>query len=191
LIVISMASAFAIVCLIEWLSAREQRSFLRPHGAAPAHPVVEAQRVEDTDEHDSLGWTAFEEAQEPSDAMTIIGAPPREEEPPAETAPDPEPKPELESDPEPEPDEPELPPAAKEEGGPSSESRSWWRRHRDGEDSSPEQEPPPRHVRVLPAAEEPPRSDPWEKGFDGPETLRDSGEPELVEDDAPRRFRRR
>ena len=74
-ILLAMAGAFAIVCLIEWLAGREQLSFVRPAATAPAHPVVEAQRAEDTDEHDSLGWTAFEEAQEPSDAMTIIGAP--------------------------------------------------------------------------------------------------------------------
>jgi hypothetical protein len=174
LILLAMAGAFAIVCLIEWLSAREHLSFVRPPAAAPAHPVVEAQRAEDTDEQDSLGWTAFEEAQEPSDAMTIIGAPPREEEGPAESAPEPEPEP-----------EPELPPAAEadEESGPSA-ARGWWRRRQDGEESSPEQEQP-RHVRVLSAADEPVRVDPWEEGFD------ESDEPEPVEDEGPRRFRRR
>jgi hypothetical protein len=43
---------------------------------------------------------------------------------------------------------------------------------------------------VLPAAPEPP-SDPWEEGFDGPEAFGESDEPALVEDEAPRRFRRR
>src|SRR5882762_7385354 len=101
-ILLAMAGAFAIVCLIEWLAAREQLSFVQPTATAPAHPVVEAQRAEDTDEHDSLGWTAFGEAQEPSDAMTIIGASSREEEPIVETVPEPEP----------EPEEPDFPPAA-------------------------------------------------------------------------------
>jgi hypothetical protein len=124
-ILLSMAGAFAIVCLIEWLAGREQLSFVRPAASAAAHPVVEGQRAEDTDEHDSLGWTAFEEAQEPSDAMTIIGAPARDDEPADETEPEPDPA----------PDEPELPPAAKGEvEGRSSESRGWWRRRHDGND---------------------------------------------------------
>src|SRR6266852_4892987 len=150
-ILLSMAGAFAIVCLIEWLAGREQLSFVRPAAGAPAHPVVEAQRAEDTDEHDSLGWTAFEEAQEPSDAMTIIGALSRDEEPPlGETVPEPEPEPE----PEPVP-EPELPPAAEAEiESGSSGSRGWWRRREHGNETGLEQELP-RHVRVLPAAEEP------------------------------------
>jgi hypothetical protein len=143
---------------VEWLAAREQVSFVSPvpRAAAPAHPVVEAQRAEDTDEHDSLGWTAYEEAQEPSDAMTIIGEPVRDDEqsvPSAdETQPEPEPEP-----------EPELPPAAEEQ--PETTSRRWWRRRheQDGTEAEPES---PRHVRVLPADEEPPRTDPWEEGFD-------------------------
>jgi hypothetical protein len=178
-IVLAMAGAFAIVCLIEWLAAREHLSFVQP--AAPAHPVVEAQRAEDTDEHDSLGWTAFETAQEPSDAMTIIGTPSREEEPIVETVPEPEP--ELA------PEEPELPPAAAAEQENDS-SRGWWRRRQDHNKAASEQEPP-RHVRVLPAAEEVARPDPWEEGFDGPEAFDEIEEPELVEDEAPRRFRRR
>ncbi len=125
-IVLSMAGAFAIVCVIEWLAGREQLSFARPVPSAPAHPVVEAQRADDTDEHDSLGWTAFEEAQEPSDAMTIIGSPARDDEPVDETEPEPEPEPV------PVPDEPELPPAAEAEvEGRASESRGWWRRRHD------------------------------------------------------------
>jgi hypothetical protein len=103
-ILLAMAGAFLIVCLIEWLAGRDEYSFAR-FETLPAHPVVEAQRAQDTDEHDSLGWTAFEEAQEPSDAMTIIGAASVEEGAPAPT---PEPAPE------PEP-EPELPPAAEAE----------------------------------------------------------------------------
>jgi hypothetical protein len=101
-VLVAMAGAFAIVCLIEWLAGREQMSFVRPAGASsPAvHPVVEAQRAEDTDEHDSLGWTAFEEAQEPSDAMTIIGEPSRADDLVAESS---EPGPVAEPEPEPEP----------------------------------------------------------------------------------------
>jgi hypothetical protein len=180
-IVLAMAGAFAIVCLIEWLAAREHLSFVQPAATAPAHPVVEAQRAEDTDEHDSLGWTAFEKAQEPSDAMTIIGAPSREEEPIVETVP--------ETEPEPAPEEPELPPAAAAEQA-NDPSRGWWRRRQEGNEATSGQEPP-RHVRVLPAAEGVARPDPWEEGFDGPDSSDEIEEPGLVEDDAPRRFRRR
>jgi cytoskeletal protein RodZ len=180
-ILVAMAGAFAIVCLIEWLAAREQQSFVQPKATAPAHPVVEAQRAADTDEHDSLGWTAFEEAQEPSDAMTIIGAPSREEEPIAEPVPEPEP--------EPAPEEPDLPPAAEAEEV-SDSSRGWWRRRQNGKEAADGQELQ-RHVRVLPAAEELTRPDPWEEGFDGSEALGKSDEPALVEDEESRRFRRR
>ena len=76
-ILLAMAGALLIVCAIEWVAGREETSFARPAPVAPVHPVLEAQRTEDTEEHDALGWTAFEEAQEPSDAMTIIGAVPR------------------------------------------------------------------------------------------------------------------
>jgi hypothetical protein len=182
-IVVAMGGAFAIVCLIEWLAGREQQSFVRAAATAPSHPMVEAQRAEDTDEHDSLGWTAFGDAQEPSDAMTIIGTPSREEEPIVEPVPEPEP--------EPPPEEPELPPAAEADAEPdTSESRGWWRRRHDGNETGPEQEQP-RHVRVLPAAEEPARTDPWEAGFDSPWSLDESEEPAPVEDEAPRGFRRR
>ena len=182
-ILLAMAGAFAIVCLIEWLAGREQVSFVRP--AATTLPVVEAERAEDTDERDSLGWTAFEEAQEPSDAMTIIGAPARDEEPIVESTP------ESESDPDPEPEEPELPPAAEVDvDSGSSASRGWWRRRHDGNETGPEQELP-RHVRVLPPSEDLPRMDPWEEGFDGPGAVDESGDPALVEDEAPRGFRRR
>jgi len=184
-IVLAMAGAFAIVCLVEWLAWREQLSFVRPAATAPTHPVVEAQRAEDTDEQDSLGWTAFGEAQEPSDAMTIIGAPSRDEEPIIETAPEPEPEPA------PAPEEPELPPAAEADAETdSSESRGWWRRRQDGNETGSEQEQP-RHVRVLPAAEEPVRPDPWEAGFDSPWSLDESDEAAPAEDETPRGFRRR
>src|SRR6266540_204226 len=78
-ILVAMAGAFAIVCAIEWLAGRELQTFARPAEPAPVHPIVEAQRAEDTDEQESLGWAAFEEAQEPSDAMTIIGSAPAAE----------------------------------------------------------------------------------------------------------------
>jgi hypothetical protein len=162
LIVLAMAAAFAIVCAVEWLAGREQLSFAHPvaPSAAPVHPVVEAQRAEDTDELDSLGWTAFEEAQEPSDAMTIIGTPPRDEEQVAEV---PEPEPSGEPEPEPEPD---LPPAAEADEADAEPERSkrWWRRrHEPQAVAEPE---PPRHVRVLPVDEDDARRDPWEEGFD-------------------------
>src|SRR6059058_809005 len=109
-ILLAMAGALLIVCAIEWAAGREELAYAQPAAASPAHPVVEAQRSEDTEEHDALGWTAFEEAQEPSDAMTIIGTAPRDEQeaPVAEVVPD---GPEAEPEPEDEP-EPELPPAA-------------------------------------------------------------------------------
>jgi hypothetical protein len=188
-IVLAMAGAFAIVCLIEWLAAREQLSFVRPAAPAAGHPVVEAQRAEEvdeqTDENDSRGWTAFEEAQEPSDAMTIIGAPLKEEEAVAEAEPDP--------DSEPESEEPELPPAAEADPGeeePRSPARGWRRRGQDDRGTSDAQEPP-RHVHVLPAADEPAQLDPWEQGFDGSQAGDASDDPALVQDDARRRFRRR
>jgi hypothetical protein len=164
---------------------------------------VEAQRIEDTDEHEASGWTAFEEGQEPSDAMTIIGAAPREE----DVVPEPEPvaaaEPEPEVEPGPEPDEepePELPPAAEVEEAPAPDGgRRWWRRHKSADDSVPEPEPP-RHVRVLPADDEPDLTDPWEQGFDEPaaaqadeigEPDEETEEPVLLEEPARRRFRRR
>jgi hypothetical protein len=195
-VLVAMAGAFAIVCVLEWLAAREQFSFARPEAPAPVHPVVEAQRVEDTDEHDALGWTAFEEAQEPSDAMTIIGAPVREEEEPEPVAGDAsEPaRDEVEPQPDPDPDpEPELPPAAEADGG-----RRWWRR-RDPSDDSPPHPEFPRHVRVLPADEDP-AADPWEEGFDAPgmtetddlgESAEETDEPLLLDEPERRRFRRR
>jgi len=207
-ILLAMAGAFAIVCVLEWLAAREQFSFARPEAAAPVHPVVEAQRVDDTDEHDAFGWTAFEAAQEPSDAMTIIGEPLREAEEPepaagAEPEPGPEAaEPEADSKPEPEPEpEPELPPAAEAASGPEADGgRRWWQR-RDASDDSPSQPEFPRHVRVLPGGGEEPAADPWEEGFDAPVAAEadDLGEPDeeteepvlLEEESERRRFRRR
>lgn len=201
-ILLAMAGAFAIVCLIEWLAGREPLTFARPAAAAPVHPVVEAQRAEDTAEQESLGWTAFEEAQEPSDAMTIIGASPPDtdeaepEQVVAEEEAEPEPEPVAdslpESEPEPEPEEPEpdLPPAAEmpEQSPAEAEPdgrRRWWRRRGDAEQpvgGEPE-EPLPRHVRVLPTDERSEVTDPWEDGFDAPiaaeaEEMGEIGEPD-------------
>jgi hypothetical protein len=202
-ILLAMAGAFAIVCAIEWLAGREPATFARPAEAAPVHPVVEARRAEDTGEQESLGWTAFEEAQEPSDAMTIIGAPAREgdEEPVVQVA---EAVPESEPDAEPEPEqepEPELPPAAEAPADDTADGRRrWWRRDRSSEE--PEREPDlPHHVRVLPADKEPKAVDPWEQGFDAPvaaeaeevdEPEEETEEPAVVVDQpGRRRFRRR
>jgi hypothetical protein len=212
-VLLAMAGAFAIVCLIEWLAAREQFSFAQPAAQATVHPVVEAQRVEETDEHDSLGWTAFEEAQEPSDAMTIIGVAPLEEEddlpdraaePLAEPEPEPRTEAEVDPDAEPEPEpEPDLPPAAESEVASEHDgARRWWRRHQDQADSEPPAHAPglPRHVRVLPAEEASLESDPWEEGFDDPavaeadefgEAHEEADEPLVLEDSGRRRFRRR
>src|SRR5215217_2757013 len=133
-IVLAMAGALAIVCAVEWVAGRDELAFARPGPVAPVHPVVEAQRSEDTEEHDALGWTAFEEAQEPSDAMTIIGAVPREdveeEHVEAEAAPE-EPEAEPAADDEP---KPEFPPAAGEDASVEPEAqdngRRRWRRRR-------------------------------------------------------------
>jgi hypothetical protein len=65
--------AFAIVCVIEWLAGRDQPTFVRPAATAPSHPVVEAERVDDTDEHDS-SVDRVRGGAGTSDAMTIIGA---------------------------------------------------------------------------------------------------------------------
>jgi hypothetical protein len=190
-IALGMAGAFAIVCLIEWLAGREPVSFPRASAPAPVLPVVEAERAEDTDTHDSLGWTAFEEAQEPSDAMTIIGAAQGADEPGPE-APPPEP--------EPEPEEPELPPAAEAEPeAPAAAGRRRRRQSTEREAGEPKPEPP-RHVRVLPADDNRETADTWEQGFDAPEAPEEprADAPEeqtqdglLAEGQGRRRFRRR
>jgi hypothetical protein len=187
-ILLAMAGALLIVCAIEWAAGRDELTFAQPAAAAPSHPVVEGQRAEDTEEHDAFGWTAFEEAQEPSDAMTMIGAAPREDEPVAETGEAEEPEPEPESEP-----EPELPPAAEEQAATDSRRR-WWRRGPEPDEDtaeSPEAEAP-RHVRVLPQAD----GDPWEQGFDAPvtaeaEEVGDDEEPGVADESGRRLFRRR
>ncbi len=198
LIVLIMAGAFAIVVLIEWIAGRESY----PARTLPAPPpVVEGETVGERTEEESLGWTAFEAAQEPSDAMTMVEAPPAVE-PADEPAPLPEAEaepaePEEAAEPEPEPEpEPELPPAAEAEAEaeaepeadaqsepePESEAprRRWWRREPDVPEAEPEAEPeahePPRHVRVLPTTDgdaEAPAVDSWEQGFDHPDEQTD------------------
>jgi hypothetical protein len=186
-IVLAMAGALAIVCAVEWAAGRGEESFARAPLAQtpPVHPVVEAQRSEDTEEHVAFGWTAFEEAQEPSDAMTIIGAPPRDEASVAEVEPEPD------SEPEPEP-EPELPPAAEEQVSDDEPRKHWWRRGAKEEDEPEPAVEAPRHVRVLPADGE----DPWEQGFDTPvaaeaDEVGDQEAVELVEESGRKLFRRR
>jgi hypothetical protein len=189
-IVAAMAGAFLLVCMIEWLAARGHASYAQPASAPSMHPVVEARPGEATDEHDSLGWTAFEEAQAPSDAMTIIGEPPRdaepevevvesvEEEPVAaaeperEASPEPAPEEEVEA----EPDEADLPPAASEPEPPPTKSH-WWQRKPQGEPSEPEAEPPEEaHVQAAPENGRP--EEQTEEGL-------------AVDEQARRRFRRR
>ena len=183
-ILLGMAGALLIVCAVEWAAGREEVTFAQPTSAAPVHPVVDAPRSEDTEEHDALGWTAFEEAQEPSDAMTIIGAVP--DEAVAEV----EPEPESESEDEP---EPELPPAAEEPDEQPESRKSWWRRRSEEADDPGLPVESPKHVRVLSPDEA--EGDPWEQGFDAPvtaEAAEVSQEDSDVADESGRRiFRRR
>ena len=220
-ILLAMAGAFGIVCVLEWLAGREQLTSARPAEPAPVHPVVEAQRADDTEEQ--VGWAAFEEAQEPSDAMTIIGALPREPEDDAgeaipDSEPDAEPAPkrpirakrgqvegvrgnrEVPPTEDEEPEEPELPPAAELASVPEPDGRRRWWRRRSTDEPEPGPEPP-HHVRVLPADEPADAADPWEQGFDTPVAAEaeEVGEPDeetaepaaIVEEPARRRFRRR
>jgi hypothetical protein len=159
-IVAAMGGAFLLVCLIEWLATRNQFRFEQPAAQPAVHPVVEAERVEETDEHDSLGWTAFEEAQEPSDAMTIIGGPPRDADaepgaPDVERAVEAEPEVAApHPEPEHEPDEPDLPPAASEPAPDEvKERRRWWRRKGQDEEAVAEATDSSSSVHVLPGAE--------------------------------------
>jgi hypothetical protein len=169
-----MAAAFLIIALIEWAASRDRWTAAAP-ARGPAHPIVEAQPAPRSDESDSIGWAAFEEAQEPSDAMTIIGAP--HEPPPVpanEGSEDEEPEPVVEAA-QAEPDELDVPaePAPETETGPASEParRRWWRRTAGSDEAVSDTAAPPseapRHVRVLgpeESAAEP--ADPWERGFE-------------------------
>ena len=207
LIVAVMALAWLLVGLIEWVASRDV-AVARP-APVPVHPVVEAGPAERDDEGESLGWTAFEEAQEPSDAMTMIGgAPVAESETPAPEA-TAEEEPGTEAVAEPEAPVSVSPP--REEPGSADEAeqprRHWWSRR--GADETDEVEPvrseAPRHVRVLPPEEVRSAVDPWEEGFDEATVQPDEtdGEPDEetgeherplaadLEEPARRRFRRR
>src|SRR5439155_5200762 len=170
-IVLVMAVAFLLIVLIEWAAARDFE-FARTE-PMPVHPVVEAEAPPERTEEDSLGWTAFEEAQEPSDAMTMIGAPPgaeQEQEPAAEVASEEQPPAAEES-----PAEAAAEGARDRQPEPVAEAaperrRRWWRRGERAEVHEPgaEVSEGPRHVRVLAAedaAEDSGQIDPWEQGF--------------------------
>jgi hypothetical protein len=188
-ILLAMAGALLIVCAIEWAAGRDELAFAQPASAPPEHPVVEVQRADDTEEHDALGWTAFEEAQEPSDAMTMIGAVPAEAEVLGSEA---EPEPETETEDEP---ETELPPAAEGDDEQPEARKRWWRRGADEEaEAEAEEQAPeaPRHVRVLSSE----NSDPWEQGFNAPvtaeaEEVGEDTQEEVAEESGRRIFRRR
>jgi len=166
-IVLVMAVSFVLVALIEWAASRDFE-FVRSEPLS-VHPVVEAEAsAERADAGESLGWTAFEEAQEPSDAMTMIGVTPGvdDEEAVAESPADEpaatEEEPAADASPEEEPDSPAEPTR--------DSRRRWWRRgERDEADESGAQAVDgPRHVRVLrdEDADRPAELDPWEQGFD-------------------------
>jgi hypothetical protein len=172
-IVAALGFAWLIVGLIEWAAARDRFAVARTEPVIP-HPVVEAEPGgERPDVGEAVGWAAFEEAQEPSDAMTMIGVPPeavaaesaaRTESP---VGPEPEPAPNAEAESQPEPAAVEPEPEAEPAG--EQPRRRWWQRR--DEPFEPEAEEsligPPRHVRVLPANERGDTIDPWERGFDG------------------------
>ncbi len=160
-IVLVMAAAFLVVVAIEWMTSRDAFVVARER-PVPAHPVVEAESASAEQIDEAVGWTAFEEAQEPSDAMTMIGAPPAEEAEPAVEAAVVE---EAEAAAEPresaeqEPDEADV------------SRRRWWRRreeHREEPEEAPDQVEIPRHVRVLQTDHQAAAgaADPWERGFD-------------------------
>jgi hypothetical protein len=216
-IVSVMGGAFLIVVLIEWAASRDRWSAAAP-ARMPAHPVVEAQpATEPADEGEPIGWAAFEQAQEPSDAMTMIGGP---HEAPAETPAEihaapveaeaidgPESEPVV-TEPvhEASPLEQVSSPSSAEESGPPPTKR-WWRRRAVSDNAAvpaSDSQDAPRHVRVLSADEEAGADgdgvDPWEQGFD-PQSTADAGPDEDTgEDGTPlaaeaepsrRRFRRR
>jgi hypothetical protein len=151
LIVLVMAAALAVVLLIEWAAGRDQ--FVVPRVAPAPPPVLEGEAVGEAGEEESLGWTAFEEAQEPSDAMTMVGAPPVPE---AEEAPEPvaaeaepveeEPEPVAEAEPEP----------VEEEREPVAEAEA-----QEPETAEPEPQPEPEPEPDLePAAQAAPETEP-------------------------------
>jgi len=197
LIVLVMAFAWLLIGLIEWAASRDFT--VARTAPTPMHPVVDADAAsEQTDEGEPVGWMAFEEAQEPSDAMTMIGASGAVETEAASA----EPAPESEPGPEPPVDH------VQDEAEPVAEEphRHWWSRRSDEQAGSdaPAISERPRHVRVLPPepdAQNP--LDPWERGFDEAASEPAEAEPEDetgegertfgadVEQPARRRFRRR
>ena len=210
-IVLVMAGAFLIVVAIEWLASRDEFAFARPT-AAPSHPVVEAAPVASPTEDDAVGWTAFEEAQEPSDAMTMIAPASDEGEPVVEAAADeaaadeaaaeeeeaavPEtaaPEPEPDAEPEP---EPVVEAAVEAEAAPR---RRWFRRREPPDVSAEPAAELPHHVRILSPDEQAAASDPWEQGVEEAaaaepdEAVADEPDEDTDEQVSPgrRRFRRR
>ena len=202
-IVPTLALAWLLVGVIEWAAGRDRHSFARAAPSAPAaeHPVVEAP-VERAEEAEAVGWAAFEEAQEPSDAMTMIGGSAEsepvgaqsepaeargEEEPSAAEEPSAEEAAAVEEEPEPErvveaaavaeaepQAEPEPAASGQPEAGAEPPRRRWWRRAVEEEDAPPAEvaPEPPRHVRVLAADERQDTIDPWERAFDDTGELR-------------------
>ena len=195
IIVLVMASAFLVVVVIEWLTSRD--SFVAPRETrATAHPVVEAEAVV-ADEGEAVGWKAFEESQEPSDAMTIIGAPAAEEAPPAseaEVAAEPVSEPEPVSQPEP---DPVTEPVSEQTD--EVPRRRWWRRREEEPAEAVGEQAPDvaRHVRVLSHDEQAATTaaDPWEQAFDeaaaGNKPEEDTDESLSTAGEPRRRFRRR
>jgi hypothetical protein len=194
LIVLVMGAAWLVVGLIEWAASRDRWS-------APvavehvAHPVVDAPPV-DQEPDDAHGWSAFERAQEPSDAMTMIGAPPQ-----AESHDD-------------QVDEPASEPVAEQparagiDDAPAHDAelqkprRRWWHRAEKEPDEAAAIDAVelPHHVRVLPPGEAAERddTDPWERGFDAVDDVDDAeqtdagnGRLSAGPDADRRRFRRR
>jgi hypothetical protein len=179
-IVLVMAVAFVMVALIEWAAARDFE-FVRTE-PMPLHPVVDVESpAPRAEERESVGWAAFEEAQEPSDAMTMIGAPPgleeKEQESPAEPVPDEERPLAEDVSVGPVADAAGEASEARDELAPESRRR-WWRRSR-SEELAPESTDAPRHVRVLAVdddSDDASRIDPWEQGFDDADLTADAVE---------------
>ena len=195
LIVLVMAFAWLLVGVVEWAATRDRFTLARAT-PQPQHPVVEATPAGEQTEEEVHGWTAFEEAQEPSDAMTMIGAPAPVEEAAAdeEAVADAEPEPEPEAAEEPEREIVAAEAAEDEPDQPEEPRRRWWRRSRREEPAEVHVEQP-HHVRVLPPDDE--SRDPWEQGpADELEPDEETGEDEaavLADGEQPGRrlFRRR
>ena len=213
-IALVMAVTWLLVGLIEWASARDFE-FVRTE-PAPVHPIVEAEApVDRTEEREAVGWTAFEQAQEPSDAMTMIGTPPGIEDDRAPEAPAAEKAVAQEPVAKQTEPEPAIPASLDGDAARTAEPggqprRRWWQRGErwDAGEDGTGISTTPRHVRVLSADEQSPDAaplDPWEQGFDeasldsavsGDEPDEETGEDEHalaadVHEPERRRFRRR